>query len=325
MSETANIAKMAEIVSAEIFGKIGWQRIGPTNYSWPCRKQEHRNKGGRGDHPTDVVFFYESPYEGKRVYVNTDLKSYGKDSIQPNAVAAAVKSLAQAVECANISPEWQNAYQGRGTSCIVHGLLFIYNHDAEYTGRLLSKLPSVLREFTITPGRRVYVMGPEQVLFLYNALLDMDLYRISAKLAHESAYEFFQPDLIGRPKVRAQHVVPTVEALLGPWLIFHIRSEGTKHLLFYYRGAGQREDEWTYILDYLLHYQLLDGDTEASIRLPNAGNEAPAVFERAKQAYIQKLALSPMFQFRYRAISCEPLRQAVRVFSEMHLGMDPHA
>jgi len=168
-------------------------------------------------------------------------------------------------------------------------------------------------------------MGPEQVLFLYNALVDMDIYRADAKLPHESAYEFFQPDLIGRPKVRAQCVVPTVEALLGPWLIFHNRSAGTEHLLFYYRGAGQREDEWTYILDYLLHYQLLNGDVKASIRLPNAGKEAPAVFDRAKRAYIHKLALSPTFQSRYGAISCEPLRQIVPVFSEMQLGMEPHA
>jgi hypothetical protein len=324
MSETANIARMAEIVSREVFGKIGWQRTGPANYPWPCRKQEHHTKGGHGKHPTDVVFYYDSPYEGRRVYVNTDLKSYGRASIQPSAVAAAVKSLAQAVECANISPDWQNAYQAKGVSGIVCGLLFVYNHDAEYTARLLPQLPALLREFTITPGRRVYVMGPEQVLFVYNTLLDMDLYRVGAKLPHDSEYDFFQPDLIGRPKVRTHCVVPTLEALLGPWLIFRHRSPEREHLLFYYRGAGQREDEWTYMLDYLLHYQLLGENVCASIRLPNAAQEAPAMFERAKHAYIQKLALSPAFQSRYEAITCHPLRQTVPIFNEMQLGMDPH-
>jgi hypothetical protein len=79
MAETTNIAKMAEILSQDLFGDFLWQHTGPTNTNWPCEEQElHKAK----THPSDVVFYYDNPYRLSRTYVNCDLKSYARGSIK---------------------------------------------------------------------------------------------------------------------------------------------------------------------------------------------------------------------------------------------------
>jgi hypothetical protein len=107
MAETIHIAEMAEKLSKEIFSEFLWQRTGPTNQNWPCEEQEAH---GKKTHPSDVVFFYDNPYSLSRTYVNCDLKSYASGSIKAAAIREAMESLAQALNCAEKSKEWQKLY-----------------------------------------------------------------------------------------------------------------------------------------------------------------------------------------------------------------------
>jgi len=77
MSETSNIAKMAELLSSELFSEFLWKRTGPVDQDWKCVLESHH----KNTHPSDVVFYYDEPYEPVRTYVNCDLKSYSADTI----------------------------------------------------------------------------------------------------------------------------------------------------------------------------------------------------------------------------------------------------
>src|SRR5438477_12565199 len=107
MAETTNIARMAELLSSELFGDFLWQRVGPTNTNWACEeKEKHKLK----THPSDAVFWYDNPYAQSRTYVNCDLKSYARGSIKAAGVLSAMEGLALAINCAEKSAEWQKQF-----------------------------------------------------------------------------------------------------------------------------------------------------------------------------------------------------------------------
>lgn len=73
MGETANIARMAEKLSDDLFSEFFWEKTGPMNENWGCEdKEKHKVE----THPSDVVFYYDEPYSHTRTYVNCDLKSW---------------------------------------------------------------------------------------------------------------------------------------------------------------------------------------------------------------------------------------------------------
>ena len=128
MAETANIAKIAQIVSDEIFSVFGWKRRPHKDQNWECVVPSHR----KATHPSDVVFSYDSPLENGRVYLTVDVKSYQRSVITKNKVEEALLSLSMSAECANQSEEWQDLYVDPTTNARVHGMLFVFNHDGNY-------------------------------------------------------------------------------------------------------------------------------------------------------------------------------------------------
>jgi hypothetical protein len=79
MPETGNTSEMARKLAVDMFGVFGWRDAGAHDQDWECVTRAHGPKGKT--HPSDVVFQYDDPYESKRIYVNTDLKSYAKGTI----------------------------------------------------------------------------------------------------------------------------------------------------------------------------------------------------------------------------------------------------
>ena len=78
MSETANIAAMAEKVSADVFKWFKWEMLPPMDFDFNCHKPEKHKTSDlpKKTHPVDAVFKYFDPYLGKDILLNTDLKSY---------------------------------------------------------------------------------------------------------------------------------------------------------------------------------------------------------------------------------------------------------
>ena len=112
MAETVNIALIASIIAKDIFKAFHWE-IHPQNDSnFDCALDHHvteKNKKKR-THPADVVFHYIDPYLKRRVHLHTDLKSYAKSTIQQKKIRSALQSLAMTIECAGISPQWQQKF-----------------------------------------------------------------------------------------------------------------------------------------------------------------------------------------------------------------------
>lgn len=75
MSETGNIEELAKIVSGDIFKWFKWKVCALKDADWKCVIDSHK----KNTHPSDVVYYYDDPYSGDVIYINTDLKSYKKE------------------------------------------------------------------------------------------------------------------------------------------------------------------------------------------------------------------------------------------------------
>ncbi|MFP2931822.1 hypothetical protein ACLESO_42945 [Pyxidicoccus sp. 3LG] len=322
MSETSNTATMADKVSAEIFSVFGWQRVGPKDTDWPCVLESH----GKKTHPSDVVFWYDEPYRDERLYINIDLKSYSATKVEKSDIAAAIRSLAIATECANLSDEWQKRFANDGMNRSVAGMLFIYNHDAEYDGDFQRKLDNVdERSFGLAAGLRMFVVGPPAVAYLRTVSNDINVLRGMEEMPKASECKFYYPDLV---EVRARsnsQSSATLEMLTGPWQILRYRNEkdgsSWDEVLIYYRGDGNSTDEFMYLIDYLFRFQLLEENTRIRLRLPNGKPEAPVIFERAAEKYADHFAISKDIKKRLKQVRCEIVSSVITKFSELELGM----
>lgn len=331
MSETANVAAIAEILSNEVFGVFGWKEVGPRNHKWSCVEQErHRKKV----HPSDVVFKYRDPYRGIDIYLNTDLKSYASNTVESANFGTALKSLAMAVECANKSEQWQRAYLDSRSNHDVVGLLFVYNHDGEYDKDFQGRLSDV-SAFNVkaAKGRRVFVMGPDRIAYLNTIAKDILQQRGAKKLPASEACHFYCPDLENAKVTSQKHGAASIEMLLGPWQIMHFKASKKEHAgpgyFFYSAGAGASEEEFMYLLDFIFNYQLLGDNDSICIRMPFASDDSFPYFERALKRYADEFwpinnDSRKEFEERLKRITLKKITDIKTVFSTTEIGMKRH-
>jgi len=147
MSETAPTAEMANKISTDLLAWFKWNKIKLMDQDFNCMKVEKHKikkrtkaesteigptKTLKHTHPVDVIFHYIDPYLGKRIYFNTDLKSYQKKSISTTQIRTSLQSLAKTIECAKVSKEWMGRYHLNTDNYEIRALLFTYNHDNQY-------------------------------------------------------------------------------------------------------------------------------------------------------------------------------------------------
>jgi hypothetical protein len=322
MAETGNIEQLAKIVSRDIFKWFKWNMCKPKDVNWDCESEHHKKK----THPSDVVFYYDDPYTGQTKYLNTDLKSYAAGSITKNSISGALKSLAMSVECANISESWQAKFLlddvGFGD---VSGLLFIYNHDAEYDqefSELVSKLD--FKEIPIAEENEIVVAGPDLIRRLYNVTNDMKILKADEQLTGPDDYTFFYPDLIRSRRCGDEWSKPaTLEALTAPWLILkHPKGEEfQKGFVIYYHLSGETVEEFIYLLDAMSHYQMFSGDYSIRIRFTEPEIHAPTNFEKAKHEYLKMWGNDAGRKEQMNNIEAEQITNFTVSFNPMAIGM----
>ena len=139
MGETNNISLMANLISDEIFSVFNWVSCPALDQNWVCVEVEHEKE----KHPADVVFYYFDPYTNIKNYIHTDLKSFSKSTIENTDLDEIIKSLSMQVECSENSPEWQKLYSTEQDNFVVHGMLFIYNHDNQYLKPISGKIANI--------------------------------------------------------------------------------------------------------------------------------------------------------------------------------------
>lgn len=289
MAETINIAKMAERLSNGIFKEYLWGRMEHTNLNWTCEAQD---KHAVKTHPSDVVFWYDEPYSQSRTYVNCDLKSYAKGSITASAIREAIESLAKTLSCAEVSQEFNDKYIHPSVSANIHGMLFVYNHDDEYDkdfSKILDKVKS--DDLDLPKGSKIVVFGPEDIFWLNNVHHEIIHLRGGAGLLPERDHcKFLYPHLVRKKNVQPEHAkAATLEMLTAPWIILSYvnhKNSNQKGFVVFMRKRGHTMDEFLYLIEYLMHYQVITGETKVTIRLLDPHPNSSANFSKAKDQYI---------------------------------------
>jgi len=216
---------MAEHVHRTCLMEFGWDQVGPRDQNWECVIPSH----GKQTHPSDIVFHYSNPYsEGDlRTYVTTDLKSYSTGSLTKASLRNAIQSLILSTECANVSQSFQEHYTRPSGNIEVVGLLFIYNHDSSYDKVFRSVLIHSMESISceLRQGQRVFVMGPEDVLYAHDIATDIKLQRGDGHYpSNKLDLEFFYPDLVRRKANHSQNKAASLEMLLSPYQIVRYKT-----------------------------------------------------------------------------------------------------
>jgi hypothetical protein len=314
MGETAPRADMAKKVFEHVFKVFGWE----TNYLYDqntacCLNAMHK----KSTHPSDIVCWYDDPYENSRKYINIDLKSYGLGSIAPGKLRDTLVSMCQAVECANVNDDWQQLYvEDQEVEFKVHGLVFIYNHDglSESSGfDILSKLKD--KEIPGVVGQRTFVLGPSDVVYLTNIAHDVNF-----NYKEQGSKVFWHPDLVLKKKKSKNPGAARIENLIAPWQLMRGVEKNANNYTVYYRESGEDVDEFVYLLDMLFAYQLIEDKNRISIKLPNADKRALVNFKSAKEKMNRRLY--GCAKERLDLVSYESMTTRVDRFSEVDMGFD---
>lgn len=326
MPETSNISAMADRVHQNCLEQFGWSRVGPRDQNWECVLETH----GRKTHPSDVVFRYSDPYsEGDlSTYVTTDLKSYATGSLTKQSLRIAVESLLMTTECANLSPEFQHHYIEPSSNAEVIGLLFVYNHDSGYDKDFRSVLFNAMDDISheLRRNRRIFVMGPEDVLYAHDLANDMKLQRADHHYPlNKEDLEFFYPDLVRRKARKRENRAASLEMLLGPYQIVRYQISTDKRVntkyTVYYRGPGADYREYVYLIDGLFRYQILQHADEVTICVGRPNKDSASQFERAVDAYVHQFHGLSEMRNRLSIIKYRALTNIAPRFSEVEIGM----
>jgi hypothetical protein len=250
MSETSNIAEIARKVAKDIFGVFGWQTIGPKDHDFTCVQPDKHEKR---THPSDVVFWYEDPYANQKVFLNTDLKSWKKDTFSKPKIRGEIASLCQATECANISPQWTELFGDSTTAFQVHGLLFLFNRDSALESNV-SRILGDYRadDFSLPKNYRVFVFTPETIVYLAAVANDIRVSCGEGSLPGLEKFKFYYPDLVDvRPKSNERTVAKGYAISKMVWTVRETANIGdVVELMAEFRGEGSSEFRYDVIGKY---------------------------------------------------------------------------
>lgn len=328
MAETINIGEIASKISEDIFKHFLWETHPKRDDNFKCHNDDgHLSKGNspKLTHPGDVVFHYDDPYLGKRVYLHTDLKSYAKATIKVTKLREAFKSLCMTVECARESDDWKKKYSIDDSECIeVRGLLFVHNHDNEYQGSFDKMLEGIsLKNLPVARGSIVHFLGPLDIQRLYN--IGNDIIRLTATKELPKGYTFYYPDLVMTRRMGdVWDQQATIEALTGPYLIIRHRKNKTvkSGYIIYYNRPGNSVDEFVYFLDTLSRYQMLETGKLIRVRVTgaNVNEDLKSVFETAKKKYCKAWGFSAKREKVLSKIKIERITNMTSTYNPGEIG-----
>lgn len=333
MGETENTSKLADRISEEIFKTFYWDRIGAKNTNWECVQQE---KHHRKTHPSDIVFYYLSPYKNERIYINFDLKSY-KDTtikIKKNMVNA-INNLSDSIECANNSEDWINRFTIKDHfTTKVYGSLFVHNNNREYKEDFYSMVKTY-DEIKIANGVKLFIFSPEKINNLYSVSQDIQKLTINKpnNILYNKKYSFYYPDLENRKKIILSNTVPaTIESFFEPWLIleYYQPDEKTDYTeipviegyIIYYFEKGDTIEEFEYLIDYLSTYQLVLNKSQINIRGVNTVNLASSNWELAKKTYGAKYDNINSFLKKFDNTSFKTIDTTISKLTDIEIGLE---
>ena len=329
MAETVNIGEIANKLSEELFDNFFWKSHPKRDENFKCTDPEHLADGAKptqkSTHPGDVVFHYNDPYLGHRVYLHTDLKSYSKETIGPVKIRAALKSLAMSVECARNSAEYRTIYSVPEKEIIeIKGLLFVHNHDHRYKGSFQEAVAKTdLSTIPIAPHVYIHFLGPIDIDRLFT--ISNDIVRLKYQKVLPEDYSFYYPDLVmwrrhgdvwGQPA--------TIEALTAPYFIINypVGEKTDSGYIIYYNRQGASVAEFEYLLDSLSRYQMLELDEQIRIRIVhnNPDSNYKSNFLSATNKYAKAWGFEPKRQEILERIGIEQVTAVSTSYALSNMG-----
>ncbi|MWL89781.1 hypothetical protein [Cupriavidus sp. SW-Y-13] len=301
-------------------------------------------------HPVDVVFHYVDPYLNRRILMNMDLKSYSKSSISASPVRTALKSLAQTIDCARSSEEWDRRYNLEAGDREIRGALFVYNHDAEYdkhfydifnpkkSGRFEQNERGIRTEnLPLEPNMLLHVIDPLMINYMTTIISDADRLHREGSFP-ETTYRFYYPELRRhRVLVRSDEAPATIEQIAGPFLIIAHDAvtkydEKSKTLVerygpgyvIYYNRPGNSYVEFVYLFDCLATWQIPQAGQSLRIRVAHhqPHSDIRSHFQRAIDAYLHDWGFDAAKQAMLEAIELEIIEIEKTTFSKTELGWE---
>ena len=335
MAETANIALIASKIANEIFKVFHWETHPQKDSNFDCALDHHLTEKDKkkNSHPADVVFHYFDPYLKRRVHFHTDLKSYAKSTIQQKKIRSALQSLAMASECAGISPQWQQKFVlDDKEHREVRGLLLVANHDNKATGQFDKYLRGIdLSKLGIAKGQQLHVLGPTQLTDLYTIATDIRLLMQGKEIS--TRYRFHYPDLTlwKRQMADDERSAATIESLRSPFFILKhdaVKEDQDQSVkvrsgsVIYYGREGKTPEEFVYLLDCLLRYQLVNANEQVRIRMHHRerSENFKSNFEKAKDRYCSSWGFESFREQEIKAISIDSLVHMVPNYSPDNIG-----
>lgn len=334
MAETANIAEIAKKILNDIFSVFFWELRPIEDTNFDCVLDEHKTESGKDkiSHPCDVLFHYLDPYLNKTVYLHTDLKSYSKKSLQQKKIREALNSLGMTISCAHLSESWRKKYPlDDDESYEIRGLLFVANHDGKALLDFGSQLHKISKNnLTVTKSQILHVLGPSQISDLFSIATDIKLSIQDKRLSQR--YRFFYPDLTLWKRRVADDVrtAATIECLMSPYFIIKhdaVKNDNGETLLsagslIYYSRSGDTVDEFVYLLDSLLRYQLVKANEFVRIRTFSREMSAnfKSNFDKAKAKYCKTWGFESTREEEIRSITIDSIPRMVPNYSPDEIG-----
>lgn len=345
--ETSGIAEMAVKISNELFDWFKWDVIDLRDQNFECGKIEKHAKGkGKHSHPVDVVFHYTDPYLNKKIYLNTDLKSYKKGSITNYKMRGALVSLSQTIDCARSSDEWLSRYILANGDYEIRGLLFVYNHCGEFDKRFFEvfgasqsdeKKHSInISNINLEKDQTIHIVEPLLINYMQTIKNDINSLIASNTFPREKKkYSFFYPELhLHKTSNEKKDRAATIEMISSPILIIEHETmydhddDGKKEIcskngyIIYYNMKGEEAIEFEYLFDMLSKYQILDGDHRLRIRVAHDSphKNIKSFFERAKTNYSNAWRINTDEKSKLNRIEFELCSIVQKKFSEVEMG-----
>ncbi|RSB51520.1 hypothetical protein EGK59_13045 [Acinetobacter soli] len=350
MAETIRIAELASKISEELFSFFKWSTCEENDLNFECKTPalhfQKASEESNKTHPTDVVFHYHDPYLNKRVYFNTDLKSYADTSIKYNEVRDWLISLIKGTECARGSKEWKQRYDITG-STEIRGLLFVYNHDGSFKKSIydfIHDLPKTtedkrpkgfyIKDLGLPKDLKIHIIEPMLIDYMITIKHDISVLKAENKIPAAKNLRFFYPNKQLHKSALAPNERPaTIEMICGPFLI--ITYDEFKYLdddeqtlsaprgnIIYYKGCGESPEEFMFLIETLMMFDLINENMTTRIRLYAKDLHSTAIenFKAATRKYSQTWGYSSEMQNIIGAIEINSIPLMQKIFCNKSLS-----
>lgn len=345
--ETKNIDEIAGIISSRVFDELRWDSKKTNDISWNCCMRSHLTESQlkaktppKKKHPTDVVFSYQDPYTDVVQYIQTDLKSYSKSTLEKyGAILKTIRSLSQQVECASRSPEWKKMFlDDKDRQFLVHGMLFIYNHDNEYDKELYEKISSVATlEYNLPEKSMMAVFDPKLIRFLLDVTENIEKRRaytdkvsqqeniLWQKIPDYDECSFFYPDKHNKIATKGKSLPATIEMITSGLLFYSyehnfVRDDDGQRLShrvlnIFWQEEVDSESHFIFILEYMFNYQLLNQFDRILIITPFSSTSGNHLDEAIKSyAAMYSFTVSQLNTLKEKVVSIPFVNQKLSIF-----------